>query len=94
MNNIDPFVQFTLTFITKRFSFFDTRVFLEEDGLHTDLYIKKTNRNTILRYKSCNPKKIIIPSLLYIQMQGVKRIVDKQHRRDDTLDIMVHHFWE
>lgn len=93
LNQIDQSIQFTLTYSHEKIQFLDTEISLRDGTLHSDLYFKKTDRNTLLKYNSCHPRKMV-KSLPLSQMLRVRRIVDTEDRVDKALAEMVTKFKE
>lgn len=90
LNNMDLKNQFSMVSSTTAVEFLDTMVFIHEGNLHTNLY-KLTDKNTILKYESCHPKKMI-RSLPYSQMLWVCRIVGQEKEVDLALQRMINNF--
>lgn len=55
LNSVDANLKFTMNFSKERIHFLGTVVSIDSGILHSDLYIKETDRNTLLRYDSCHP---------------------------------------
>lgn len=93
LNQIDSSIQFTLTFSAEKIQFLDTEISIENGRLHTKLYVKSTDKNTLLQFKSCHPQKMV-KSLPFSQMLRVRRIVDREGKVDSAFADMVKKFRE
>ncbi len=69
----DIFVNFTMECDPVSISFLDVSVYICDGKLHTDLYRKPTDRNTILRGDSFHPRPLI-KSLPISQFKRVRRV--------------------
>ncbi|CAJ0935698.1 unnamed protein product [Ranitomeya imitator] len=59
LNNVWPEFKFTLHYNMDRISFLDTLVCKKDGGeLSIDLFLKPTDRNSLLHYNSCHPPSI------------------------------------
>ena len=50
-----PSTKFTVSWSAKEVTFLDTRIYLKEDQIGTDLNVKPTNRQQFLHMDSCHP---------------------------------------
>ncbi|XP_073404906.1 decapping and exoribonuclease protein isoform X1 [Dendrobates tinctorius] len=94
LNSSWPGIQFTIGHDLWRMNFLDTMVIKDPNGfLSTDLYIKSTDRNSLLHFESLHPPstKRAIPKSQY---QRVKRIVTNTDTRTLCLDEMTNKFVE
>lgn len=79
LNTIDRSIKFTMTCSRESLQFLDTLVTIENNRLKTDLFVKVTDRNNLLQYKSQHPNGML-ESLPYSQLLRVKRIVDDPNK--------------
>ncbi|CAN2390058.1 hypothetical protein PRIEUP_LOCUS94, partial [Pristimantis euphronides] len=70
--------------------FLDTRV-VNKGGRCTDLFVKQTDRNNILRHDSLQPRNMV-GSLPYSKLIRVRRIVEDETKVDLRLDEMCRQF--
>lgn len=91
LDSMNPSITFTLSSSTTSINFFDTEVVLTEGQLLSRLYVKPTDKNTILRYESAYPQRMI-NSLPYSQLLCVKKIVNIETAVDESIDTMGHKF--
>ncbi|CAJ0957188.1 unnamed protein product [Ranitomeya imitator] len=87
LNNIFPELSFTITHSQEQVQFLDTLVYKVGSSLKTDLYVKSTDRNSLLRFNSHHPRNMV-ESLPWSQMLRVRRIVADDSRLDSRLDEM------
>lgn len=87
LNEIYPNIAFTLSSSSHSLQFLDLKVCCIDNQLHTELFTKETDQNTLLYYDSWHPRKMI-DSLPFSQMLRAKRIVDVDKTLTDTLDDM------
>lgn len=83
LNTIERSIKFTMTWSRESIQFLDTLVYIEDGKLKTDLFVKNTDRNNLLQFKSLHPRGML-ESLPYSQLLRIKRIVDdprKYNRR-------------
>ncbi|CAJ0967219.1 unnamed protein product [Ranitomeya imitator] len=77
-----PGLDFTMTYDTHQISFLDTLVIKDDNGnLSTDLYLKPTDRNSLLHYSSFHPKNMI-KSIPKSQLNRVSKIVSDPATKD------------
>ncbi|CAJ0968324.1 unnamed protein product [Ranitomeya imitator] len=77
LNSSLPGLTFSISHSRSSMIFLDTMVNVNSEGfLETDLYVKPTDRNSLLRYHSCHPQHIK-KSLPKSQHDRVERIVSK-----------------
>lgn len=74
-NLIDTDIKFSMTWSRENIKFLDTVVYIDGNRLKTDLFVKPTDKNNLLQFKSQHPKGMM-ESLPYSQLLRVKRIVD------------------
>ncbi len=73
LNSRTEHVNFTMECDSVSISFLDVSVYICDGKLHTDLYRKPTDRNTILRGDSFHPRPLI-KSLPISQFKRVRRV--------------------
>lgn len=73
--------------------FLDTKVFFVNNKLSTGLYRKETDKNTLLKYDSCHPRRMV-HSLPFSQMLWTRRIVESSTHIGETLSVMTQGFRE
>lgn len=71
-----------LSFSNTSLSFLDVNVICKNQRLYTELYTKKADRNTLLRYERWDPWSVI-NSIPCSQMVRVKRIVDAEDKMEN-----------
>ena len=73
LNHHHPTIKFNATLSAEQVIFLDTRVYLKNGLIRTDLHVKPTDRHQYLRMGSCHPKhcKTAIP---YSQALCLRRI--------------------
>lgn len=91
LNTIDTEVKFTLTWSREELQFLDTKVSVSGGKLHTSLFKKETDKNTLLKLDSCHPRRMV-HSLPYGQMLQEKRIVSRNSETDEMLNTMAKGF--
>lgn len=84
LNLMNPSIKFTLSTSTTSISFLDTEVVLSEGRLLSKLYVKPTDKNTLLRYESAHPRRMV-NSLPHSQLLRVKKIVSVPTVLEETL---------
>lgn len=87
LNNCSDFLKFTMDFDSSRISFLDLWIIHENNTLYTDIFIKPTARNSLLRAASCHPLPLK-NSLPYSQFCRVKRICSRQFNFDKNMTEM------
>ncbi|CAJ0946197.1 unnamed protein product [Ranitomeya imitator] len=87
LNGVYPELQFTLVHSTVQIQFLDTLVYKDGDRLKTDIFVKETDRNSLLLYDSNHPRKMI-DSLPWSQLLRVRRIVSDENTVSKRLDEM------
>ncbi|CAJ0960223.1 unnamed protein product [Ranitomeya imitator] len=90
-NDVFPELKFTITYSVDKIQFWDTMVYKHGDVLCTDLFTKKTNRNSLLYYNSYHPSRMV-DSLSWSQTVPVRRIVSDEDKCDSRLDEMCNRF--
>jgi len=79
LNSINSNIKLSLEYSKKCINFLDLTISKDNQGiLHTSVYRKPTDRNTILHAKSFHPN-WLIENIPYGQFQRVKRICDQEH---------------
>ncbi|CAJ0940725.1 unnamed protein product [Ranitomeya imitator] len=85
-------LTFTIQYDSRSIPFLDTLVIINEDGvLSTDLYVKPTDKNSLLLYTSCHPRHIK-KALPKSQFQRINRIVSNNSQRSLRLNDMASKF--
>lgn len=74
LNNITPTIQFSCESSTVSINFLDVKVYSSMGKLETDLFVKPTDRNSILHFNSQHPLHVL-KSIPFSQFLRVKRIV-------------------
>lgn len=67
-------MKFTLVWSKEEVQFLDTTVYIENFRLTNKLYRKPTDRNILLKFDSCHPRKMV-KSWPYSQMLRARRVV-------------------
>lgn len=83
LNTIDRSFKFTMMWSKESIQFLDISVYIEKQRLRKDLFVKVTDRNNLLQFKSQHPRGMV-ESLPYNQLLRIKRIVEdpqKYNRR-------------
>ncbi|OCU02178.1 hypothetical protein XELAEV_18007939mg [Xenopus laevis] len=93
INNSLPFIKFSLNAHLEEIPFLDTRVYKQGGCLMTDLYVKSTDRNLLLHYRSFHPPQLK-RALSKSQLSRVKRIVASSEIADKRLTEMCNKFRE
>ena len=77
LNNYHTTIKFTAEWSAKEVIFLDTRVYIKNGKVETDLHVKPTSKHQYLHTKSCHPKhcKTAIP---YSQALRIKRICSER----------------
>ncbi|CAJ0934112.1 unnamed protein product [Ranitomeya imitator] len=91
LNNIFPELGFTVTHSYDQVQFLDTLVYKDGSSLKTDLFVKSTDRNSLLQFNSHHPRNMV-ESLSWSQMLRVRRIVTDESLLDSRLDVMCKKF--
>ncbi|OCT75959.1 hypothetical protein XELAEV_18031145mg [Xenopus laevis] len=92
LNDCTTYIKFTIHCDAVSIPFLDVMVKNTTEGcLDTDLFVKNTDRNTLLRYDSFHPPHIK-KSLPKAQFLRVKRIVKHQQQRDVRISEMKEKF--
>ncbi|CAJ0967970.1 unnamed protein product [Ranitomeya imitator] len=85
-------LTFTIHYDSRSIPFLDTLVIIDEDGvLSTDLYVKPTDKNSLLLYTSCHPRHIK-KALPKSQFQRINGIVSNNSQRSLRLNDMASKF--
>lgn len=85
LNEMDPDIKCTLVSSKVMIQFLDTQVVLREGRLHTKLFVKPTDRNTLLKFDSAHARSMI-KSLPRSQLLRVKKIVDVESEVEESLN--------
>ena len=74
LNRHHPTIKFTVSWLAEEVTSLDTRVYLKDSQIRTDLHVKPTDMHQYLRMDSCHPHycKTSIP---YRQALHLQRIV-------------------
>lgn len=76
LNNANNNIKLSLEYSGTEINFLDLKISLDQQGtIHTSIYRKSTDRNTILRAESFHPKNLI-SNIPYGQFQRLRRICD------------------
>lgn len=76
LNDTNPNIKLSLEFSKTSINFLDLNIFVDSEGaLHTTIYRKPTDRNTILRADSFHPSSLI-SNIPFGQFQRLRRICD------------------
>ncbi|XP_073514063.1 uncharacterized protein [Phyllobates terribilis] len=88
INNSTSEIKFTVQYDENHINFLDTEVILNNDGsISTELYIKPTDRNSLLLFSSSHPRHIK-EALPFSQLCRVGRIVSDDDTRKSRLEEM------
>lgn len=90
INSLDD-VKFTVVVSKTEIQFLDTTVRFDQSSLTTQLFRKETDRNTLLKFDSCHPRKMV-RALPYSQMLRAKRVEAKVDSLENALDLMTNNF--
>lgn len=93
LNSMDADLKFTVVESKSEIQVLDTTVCIDQHALTTPLYRKQTDRNTLLRFDSCHPRKMV-KSLPHSQMLRARRVESSGNSLTSTLDIMTCNFRE
>ncbi|XP_041422404.1 uncharacterized protein LOC108719286 isoform X1 [Xenopus laevis] len=93
LNTMETPIRFTLKYNTSSMEFLDVRIYKGETKLETCIYVKPTDRNTLLHYQSCHPRHLL-ESLPKSQMLRVIRITSEEYKRVEDLELMSKRFLE
>ena len=75
LNSTNPNIKLTLEYSKAAIDFLDLKISIDQLGtIHTYIFRKSTDRNTILRAESFHPKHFIISNIPFGQFQRLKRI--------------------
>lgn len=78
LNQTNPNIRLSMEFSDKEIHFLDLKITLDTLGfLHTSLYRKSTDRNTLLHAESFHPKNLI-DNIPFGQYQRLRRICDSE----------------
>ncbi|XP_056409446.1 uncharacterized protein LOC130328055 [Hyla sarda] len=91
LNDVITSIKFTLTHSYESINFLDVLVRVENGGLTTDLYIKPTDCNMLLKFESCHPRPMV-NSLPFSQMLRARRITDTKDKLETALKRMTDNF--
>ncbi|CAJ0959327.1 unnamed protein product [Ranitomeya imitator] len=91
LNNVHPELGFTMDCSQTRMQFLDTCVYKIDGSLHTDLFIKHTDRNNLLHFSSEHPCRMV-ESLPWSQLLRVRRVVSSDTLIDERLNEMCQKF--
>lgn len=91
LNSCSDHLKFTMTYDKNQISFLDLLIVKQDDMLHTNLYRKSTDRNSLLHAKSCHPHPLK-NSLPYSQFCRVKRICHKTNDFEQNMEAMKNKF--
>lgn len=92
LNGMHPSISFTLAHDTEQIKFLDVMVCKkQEGGVDTTLYVKPTDRNQLLHYKSYHPKHVK-KSIPVSQLTRVNRTVCDPDERFKQQNLMCQKF--
>ncbi|XP_041424932.1 uncharacterized protein LOC121395445 [Xenopus laevis] len=91
INSACSHIKFTVHIDPQEIAFLDTRVYVGDSKLHTDLFTKETDKNTLLHFSSFHPPQIK-RSLPKSQFTRVKRIVSDEKLSKVRMDEMSEKF--
>jgi hypothetical protein len=77
LNSCSEYLRFAMQSDTHQTSFIELWILCEDNVLHTDLYMKPTDHNSLLRADSCRPL-TLKNSLSYSQSHLIKIVSKKQ----------------
>jgi len=78
LNNYHSTIKFEIHYSRTEVTFLDTVTYIEDNSIHTKLYIKPTDKKQYLHYSSCHPKHIK-KAIPYSQALRYRRIIDNDH---------------
>ena len=90
LNNYHTTIKFTADWSAQEVTFLDTRVYIKDGRVETDLHVKPTSKHQYLHTKSCHPKhcKTAIP---YSQALRIKRICSEGENISLRTNQLKHH---
>lgn len=78
LNNTNPNIKLNLEYSTSSINYLDLTISVDSDGLlHTSIYRKSTDRNTVLRADSFHPSSLV-SNIPVGQFQRLRRICDSK----------------
>ena len=88
MNNHHDTIKFTATWSTEEVVFLDTRVYLKNQHIETDLYVKPTDNHQYLHMNSCHPRhcKSAIPFRQALRLRRICSEKENLQRRTEELE--------
>lgn len=91
LNLSDDDIWFTMVHSSQEIQFLDMLVYKSGNRLETDLFVKETDRNNLLRYDSNHPR-LMVDSLPWSQLLRVRCIVSDESKVDERLEVMCNKF--
>ena len=87
LNSHHDTIKFTATWSTEEVVFLDTRVYLKNQQIETDLYVKPTDTHQYLHMNSCHPRhcKTAIPFGQALRLRRICSEKENLHRRTEEL---------
>lgn len=83
MNSLDQKLKFSMVWSREWLQFLDTKVFPVGNRLSTCLHKNETDRNTLLKFDSCHPRRMI-KALPFSQILRARRIEEGDEQVKDT----------
>ena len=90
LNNYHTTIKLTADWSAQEVTFLDTRVYIKNGRVETDLYVKPTSRHEYLHTKSCHPKHCKT-AILYSQALRIKRICSEWENLSLRTNQLKHH---
>ncbi|CAJ0930570.1 unnamed protein product [Ranitomeya imitator] len=84
-----PGLTFSISYDPVSMNFLDTRVTITEHGeIETDLFVKSTDRNSLLRYDSCHPHHIkrALPKSQHVKVDRIVSNPETSHIRHQEMN--------
>ncbi|XP_041420574.1 uncharacterized protein LOC121394246 isoform X2 [Xenopus laevis] len=91
LNSHNSTVRFTLHYDFEKIDFLDVTVYKQSGQLHTKIFRKPTDRNTLLHFNSSHPKHLL-KSLPKSQMLRAVRITSEEQERQQAIQDMASDF--
>ncbi len=92
LNTTNPNIELSLEYSSTEIHFLDLNITVDQQGkLHSSIYRKSTDRNTILRADSFHPKSLI-SNIPYGQFKRLRRICDNDTDFELQAKDMYHRF--
>ena len=91
LNSLWPGIKFTHEWCDKEANFLDIKIIMEDNKIKTDMFIKPTNKQLYLDYRSNHPPHTF-KSIVYSQALRVKMICSEQEYVDKHLENLKNKF--